>query len=143
MPASQMCVLQAFVSCVYPSHGDPQFLCPTTVRLRVVCPVPQGSEHVPHLLHSENLQSTGAASQTGLQPRPCMAGPTSAAPPPERFVYRERANFTRLVLGGGGGGGCIEAKFCKKICVGKLSPRSTKCTPLHRFGIESVLVESV
>ena len=33
--------------------------------------------------------------------------------------------------------GCIEAKFCKKICVGKLSPRSTQCTPLHRFGIES------
>ena len=31
----------------------------------------------------------------------------------------------------------IEAKFCKEICVGKLSPRSTKCTPLHRFGIES------
>ena len=22
-------------------------------------------------------------------------------------------------------------KFCKKICVGKLSPRSTQCTPLH------------
>ena len=41
----------------------------------------------------------------------------------------ERANFTRLVLGG------IEAKFCNKICVGKLSPRSTQCTPLHRFGI--------
>ena len=27
---------------------------------------------------------------------------------------------------------CIEAKICKKICVGKLSPRSTQCTPLHR-----------
>ena len=27
---------------------------------------------------------------------------------------------------------CIEAKFCKKICVGKLLRRSTKCTPLHR-----------
>ena len=27
--------------------------------------------------------------------------------------------------------GCIEAKFCKKTCVGKLSPRSTRCTPLH------------
>ena len=35
-------------------------------------------------------------------------------------------NFEGLVLG------CIEAKFCKQICVGKLSPRSTKCTPLHR-----------
>ena len=39
--------------------------------------------------------------------------------------------LNRLVLG------CIEAKFCKKILVGKLSPRSTQCTPLHRFGIES------
>ena len=37
----------------------------------------------------------------------------------------KRANLTGLVLG------CIEAKFCKKICVWKLSPRSTQCTPLH------------
>ena len=29
--------------------------------------------------------------------------------------------------------GCIDAKFCKKICVGKHSPRSTQWTPLHRF----------
>ena len=35
------------------------------------------------------------------------------------------ANLTGLVLG------CIEAKFCNKICVWKLSPRSTQCTPLH------------
>ena len=41
----------------------------------------------------------------------------------------ERANVTRLVLG------CIEAKFCKEILVGKLSPRSTQCTPLHRSRI--------
>jgi hypothetical protein len=39
--------------------------------------------------------------------------------------FRTR-NLTRLVLW------CIEAKFCKKICVGKLSPRCTQCTPLHR-----------
>ena len=45
---------------------------------------------------------------------------------PGGSVRGERANFTRLVLG------CIEAKFCKKILVGKLSPRSTQCTPLHR-----------
>ena len=43
---------------------------------------------------------------------------------PGQSVHGERANFTRLVLGGGGGGrpdylqklkvlGCIEAKFCK------------------------------
>ena len=36
-----------------------------------------------------------------------------------------RADLTGLVLV------CIEAKFCKKICVWKLSPRSTQCTPLH------------
>ena len=52
------------------------------------------------------------------------------------------SNFTGLVLG------CIEAKFCKstfvgisylfeKKIVGKLSPRSTQCTPLHRFGIHN------
>ena len=39
------------------------------------------------------------------------------------------ANFTGLVLG------CIETKFCKKICVWKLSPRSTQCTPLHSSAI--------
>ena len=38
----------------------------------------------------------------------------------------DRADFTGLVFG------CIETKFCKKIFVGKLSPRSTQCTPLHR-----------
>ena len=32
---------------------------------------------------------------------------------------------------------CIDANFCKKIFVGKLLTRSTQCTPLHRFGIES------
>ena len=35
-------------------------------------------------------------------------------------------NFDGLVLG------CIDADFCKQIRVGKLSPRSTQCTPLHR-----------
>ena len=52
-------------------------------------------------------------------------------PKPSQFapggsVRGERANLKGLVLG------CIEAKFCNKICVGKLSPRSTQCTPLHR-----------
>ena len=35
-------------------------------------------------------------------------------------------NFEGLVLG------YIDADFCKKILVGKLSPRSTQCIPLHR-----------
>ena len=38
----------------------------------------------------------------------------------------ELTNLLGLVLGR------IEAKFCKWILVGKLSPRSTQCTPLHR-----------
>ena len=45
---------------------------------------------------------------------------------PGGSVRRERANLKGLV------NGCIEAKFCNKICVGKLSPRCTQCTPLHR-----------
>ena len=40
-----------------------------------------------------------------------------------------RLNLAGLVLG------CIEAKSCKKICVGKLSPRSTQCTTLHSSAI--------
>ena len=36
------------------------------------------------------------------------------------------SNFRKLVIG------CIEAKFCEKILVGKLSPKSTQCPPLHR-----------
>ena len=28
--------------------------------------------------------------------------------------------------------GCIETNICTKICVGKLSPRTTLCSPLHR-----------
>ena len=54
---------------------------------------------------------------------------------PGRYVRGERANLKGLV------NGCIEAKFCDKICVEKLSPRSTKCTPLHRSrGILSSIV---
>ena len=51
---------------------------------------------------------------------------------PGGSVRGERANFTGLVLL------CIEAKFCNKICVGKLSPRSTQCTPLHRSLISKI-----
>merc|ERR1719161_2828280 len=41
-------------------------------------------------------------------------------------------NFEGLVLG------CIEADFCNQILVGKLSPRSTQCTPLHRSLISKI-----
>ena len=40
--------------------------------------------------------------------------------------------------------GCFETKICKKICVGRPSPRSTKCTPLHRSrGIRSRGIRSL
>ena len=42
----------------------------------------------------------------------------------------ERANFTGLV------NGCIEAKFCNKIFVGKLLTRSTRFTRFYTFGIQ-------
>ena len=45
---------------------------------------------------------------------------------PGGSVRGERANFTRLVLG------CIEAECCNQIFVGKLSPRSTQYTSVHR-----------
>ena len=41
------------------------------------------------------------------------------------FRELELANLLGLVLG------CIAAKLWKYILVGKLSPRSTQCTPLH------------
>ena len=50
---------------------------------------------------------------------------------PGGSVRGERANLKGLV------NGCIEAKICIKICLEKLLPRSTQCTHLHRFGIES------
>ena len=81
-------------------------------------------------------------SPSAGQPRPPLcSGIAHGTNPPRalsqngygRSVRLERANLKGLVLG------CIEAKFyfgrlksCKKICVGKPSPRSTQCTPLHR-----------
>ena len=54
------------------------------------------------------------------------ASDVGPAAEPGGSVRREQTNLTGLVLS------FIEARFCKKICVGKLSPRSTQCTPLHR-----------
>ena len=60
------------------------------------------------------LLSSFSVNHSRWQPSRSSIGRTAA-----------RANLTGLVLG------CIEANFCKKICVGKLSPRSTQRTPLH------------
>ena len=89
-------------------------------------------------------------SPAGFVPLPCIAvtisrtaanpsafqesGAFGIGPRPGGSVRGEHANLTGLVLS------CIEAKFCKKICVGKLLPRSTKCTPLHHFGIECTVL---
>ena len=45
------------------------------------------------------------------------------------LIVKKLKTWIKLVLG------CIETKFASKyqILVGKLSPRSTPCTPLHRF----------
>ena len=37
--------------------------------------------------------------------------------------------------------GCIETNVCTKICVGKLSPRTTLCSPLHRSLISKFSLE--
>ena len=47
-------------------------------------------------------------------------------------AHGERANSTRLVLG------CIEAEFWNQLFVGKLSPRSTQCTPFYSSQISIV-----
>ena len=46
----------------------------------------------------------------------------------EERMTKRSANLTGLVLG------CIEANFCKKICVWKLSPRSTQCAEAGALG---------
>ena len=55
---------------------------------------------------------------------------------PARRSSCYRGNFRGLVLG------CIDATFGKQICVWKLSPRSTECTPLHSSAI-SIFVKKL
>ena len=77
-----------------------------------------------------SCRSPTAESTTGTRTT-ATSGTWTTGSAPTSAAYEEpssllgRANFTGLVLG------CIEAKYCKKICVWKLSPRSTQCTPLH------------
>ena len=73
-----------------------------------------------------------------VRPAGCAEGQDTRAPlRPGGSVRGERENFTRLVLG------CIEAKFCKKICVGKLSPRSSEIYTMHSFAPFCTVLESV
>ena len=58
---------------------------------------------------------------------------------PPKFLFENRSKFRNFCqscnlesISQGRVLFCIDAKFCKKIRVGKLSPRSTQCTPLHR-----------
>ena len=55
---------------------------------------------------------------------------------PGRSVREERANFTRLVLG------CIEAKFCNKICVGIAICFESSRRDLHNALLCTVLERS-
>ena len=45
-----------------------------------------------------------------------------------------RASYTLVI-------GCIETNICTEICVGKLSPRTTLCSPLHRSLISKFSLE--
>ena len=57
-------------------------------------------------------------------------------PRPPRAYRGMRQTCIGLVLG------CIKANICKYILVGKLSPRSTQCTPLHRSLISKISLKS-
>ena len=70
-----------------------------------------------------NLKSMQISCKLNLRNAPRLPGGS---------VRGARANLTRLVFR------CIEAKFCKKVLVGQLSPRSTQCTPLHRYHQSSI-----
>ena len=71
----------------------------------------------------------GTSSPARTSPRNYAAEHFAILGRSARIAAMDAANFTGLVLG------CIETKFCKKICVGKLSTRSTQCTLLHSSAI--------
>ena len=61
---------------------------------------------------------------------------------PPKFLFENRSKFRNFCqscnlesISQGRVLFCIDAKFCKKIRVGKLSPRSTQCTPSHRYSL--------
>ena len=82
----------------------------------------------PHLrCHSRSTPpGSGSGCRRSRQARRAFRSGCPRNPSPGESVRGERANLNGLVLG------CIDAKFCNKICFEKLSPRSTQCTPLHR-----------
>ena len=100
--------------------------------LRTILPEHPKGSHEKGALDCRDCRRCATPSQV-IRP-PCRARqaawridrPPPRVPSPGGSVRGEHANLTGLVLS------CIEAKFCKKICIGKLSPRSTQCTPLHR-----------
>ena len=66
-----------------------------------------------------------AACQAAARPAPSTRGRTGSFTGTIRTATNFAIPTAPMLL-------CIEAKFCNKICVGKLSPKSTQCTPLHR-----------
>ena len=106
-------------------------LCASAIFLGSCQFAQNGAPHVQHALERTLALVRGPSCIAGC-PK-CTAGCNSPQIPIQSSADGEdRANLTGLVLG------CIEAKFCKKICVGKLSPRSTQCTPLHSFAISKI-----
>ena len=66
-----------------------------------------------------------AACQAAARPAPSTRGRTGSYTGTSCTATHSAIPTAPMLL-------CIEAKFCNKICVVKLSPRSTRCTPLHR-----------
>ena len=83
---------------------------------------------VEDMMRRSGRQVVRRANEDGVQ-RADKAATGLLSVAPGGSVRGEEANLAGLVLS------CIEAKFRKKICVGKLSPRSTQCTPLHGSAI--------
>ena len=68
---------------------------------------------------------------------------------PPKFLFKNRSKFRNFCqscslesISQGRVLFCIDAKFCKKICVGKFSPRSTQCTPSHRSSLTQNLSQT-
>ena len=99
---------------LHTAENEPCQVCPTprnaAASERSVWP--DRGEPGPTVARGRGVVAPAPRARRGVPPAPQPAG-------------RVLTNLTGLVLG------CIEVKFCKKICVRKLSPRSTRCTPLH------------
>ena len=92
---------------------------------RVILPLPpQAQKQTLLTMLPERVVSCFRSSGSSVRYAPVMKS-LKAFLSSRTWAERPGANLKGLVLS------CIEATFCKKICVWKLSPRSTECTALH------------